>query len=110
MQRNLMTPKLHAQLVQWLAQDKDVRFYQSKAWRTLRAYRLRYDNQECQACKQQGKHTPATVVHHVVHVRDNPSLALDLFNLQSLCNSCHNLAHPEKLLEQQNAFMVEERW
>ncbi|MGF3214598.1 HNH endonuclease [Facklamia sp. P12945] len=45
---------------------------------------MKIDNNECQVCKAEGKHTPAEMVHHVVHVRDNPMLALSLENLLSL--------------------------
>ena len=37
--------------------------------------------------------TPATVVHHKRYLRDRPDLALNLDNLESLCNECHYREH-----------------
>ena len=37
----------------------------------------------------------ATMVHHVQPLDVRPDLALDLDNLRSLCEVCHNRAHPE---------------
>ncbi len=73
------------------------KFYISKIWRKVRLLALRRDNFECQVCKAKGLVTPATCVHHKVHLRDNPLLALALSNLISLCDPCHNLEHPEKI-------------
>ena len=38
----------------------------------------------------------ADMVHHVIPVEERPDLALNLSNLRSLCNECHNKEHPEK--------------
>ena len=38
----------------------------------------------------------ATMVHHVKPLEMYPDLALDLDNLVSLCDDCHDKAHPEK--------------
>ncbi len=73
------------------------KFYISNIWRKVRLLALRRDNFECQNCKAKGLVTPATCVHHKVHLKDNPLLALVLSNLISLCDPCHNLEHPEKL-------------
>ncbi|MDL2317673.1 HNH endonuclease [Eubacteriales bacterium OttesenSCG-928-A19] len=42
------------------------------------------------------KPRPATLVHHVVPVTERPDIALDIDNLRSLCDPCHNRRHPEK--------------
>lgn len=99
-------------LLAWIRDDKLVKFYQSTRWRYLRAHRLKHDNFECQLCKAEGKATRARMVHHIEHVRDNPMLALDFNNLLSLCNTCHNKEHPEKLIEyiKNKKFTNEERW
>jgi len=36
-------------------------------------------------------------VHHIKHLKDFPELALVDSNLESLCFTCHNEEHPEKL-------------
>lgn len=38
----------------------------------------------------------ATMVHHMIPLEERPDLALDLDNLRSLCDECHNRRHPEK--------------
>lgn len=38
----------------------------------------------------------ATMVHHIEPLEKRPDLALDLDNLVSLCDDCHDKAHPEK--------------
>ena len=35
-------------------------------------------------------------VHHIKHVDEFPELAYEDNNLVSLCQACHNKAHPEK--------------
>ena len=99
-------------LYQWIEQDNLIRFYHSSKWREVRATRMKIDNFECQSCKSIGKYSKAEMVHHIIHVKDNPELALSLSNLVSLCNQCHNKAHPEKLKDNisKNKFMNEERW
>lgn len=77
-------------------------FYKSAAWRRVRALALMRDNgicQDCLAAKRRGevvKPRTATVVHHIVPVEQDPSRAMDLDNLISLCDACHNKRHPEK--------------
>ncbi len=82
-------------------------FYSSGAWRTARKERLKKDGLHCVWCKRAGRWTtdrhgrtirvPATMVHHIKPYQTHPELALDLDNLVSLCDSCHDAAHPEKL-------------
>lgn len=38
----------------------------------------------------------ATMVHHIKPRGEYPELALTLSNLVSLCDACHDEAHPEK--------------
>lgn len=52
-------------------------------------------------------------VHHIKHLKDNPELALVDSNLTSLCGSCHNEEHPEKLEdynEPKKTIDIPERW
>lgn len=72
-------------------------FYTSSVWRRTRARVFKRDNRECQRCKREGKVSKATCVHHIKHLQARPDLALDTSNLISLCDTCHNLEHPEKL-------------
>jgi len=71
-------------------------FYDSAKWKHTRLRAMRRDGYRCQLCKRYGRLTPATEVHHIEHLEDNPSRAYDLSNLISLCHQCHNKQHPEK--------------
>ena len=71
-------------------------FYRSTKWKQKREAILRRDNYLCQNCKRYGRYVEAVAVHHIKHYDEFPELALDNNNLVSLCNACHNKAHPEK--------------
>ena len=77
---------------------KDMRdyFYKSHTWRKTRKSILRRDDFLCQVCMGEDVPTPADTVHHVIHLTDDPSKALDGDNLISVCFDCHNKLHPEK--------------
>ena len=36
------------------------------------------------------------MVHHIIPLEERPDLALDMDNLASSCDICHNQEHPEK--------------
>ncbi|NBI27805.1 HNH endonuclease [Chengkuizengella marina] len=72
------------------------KFYDSQTWKSCRKLVLKRDNYLCQLSIKQNKLTPADIVHHIEHFEDNPSRALDMDNLLSVCSSCHNKEHPEK--------------
>lgn len=78
-------------------------FYTSSDWLRLRESVLASDHFECQHCKDRGRYTRATTVHHVNYVRKHPELALSTDyqnadgqqrrNLISLCHNCHEAVH-----------------
>lgn len=104
-----MDVKFLQQLQLWILQDKEIKFYKSARWRTLRAKIIARDNNECQHCKLKGKVGPAEHVHHIKELKDYPEFALSEDNLVALCKQCHNSAH-EKLPNQKKRFVNEERW
>ena len=63
-------------------------FYDSTAWRKLRAM-YRRAHPLCEQCLREGRTTPANVVDHIVEIEDGGAL-LDPENLQALCYACHN--------------------
>lgn len=76
-------------------------FLHTEAWKRVRAERLRMDHGMCCDCMERyraGGRKPrrAEMVHHVLTREDRPDLALEISNLRSLCNICHNKRHPEK--------------
>lgn len=62
-------------------------FYQSTAWRKLRAVKLAREPM-CEECARQGRVTPAQMVDHIIPINKGGA-PLDVDNLQSLCNACH---------------------
>jgi 5-methylcytosine-specific restriction enzyme A len=74
--------------------NKEARtFYKSTAWKKCRQVVLERDNFLCQECLKNNRVTPADMVHHIVELLDDWNKALDIDNLSSLCNSCHNKVH-----------------
>lgn len=63
-------------------------FYASVAWQAARMAALKRDRFSCQICGQR-----AQEVHHRIELDENnvndPDIALNLKNLQSLCHDCH---------------------
>lgn len=71
-------------------------FYKSRAWLKLREFVLTRDHYLCQPCLRNNKITTANTVHHIIPIEDDPDLALDADNCESICPPCHNKVHPEK--------------
>lgn len=65
------------------------KFYDSSAWRALRKLKLQR-NPMCEICYADGRLTEATIVDHIVAVKDSDEGRLDIANLQSVCLSCHS--------------------
>ena len=89
-----------------MREKETVPFYGTSAWKRCREAALLRDHGLCQRCLREGRRAAdargrsvpvlATVVHHKQHLDAHPELALTLDNLESLCDRCHDLAHPEK--------------
>ena len=71
-------------------------FYRTSAWKRKREKILRRDKYRCRECARYGRMRQAVTVHHMKHLDEYPELAMAATNLVSLCESCHNKAHPEK--------------
>ena len=103
---------MNKKLLQAIKEGNTHYFYTSRTWRKKRLEILDRDNNECQKCKKRGEVSKATCVHHKKHLKDRPDLALEDNNLESLCDTCHNEEHPEKLNnpKPKRKFVNEERW
>lgn len=103
---------------QCVADDNVIAFYKSSSWRKKRSEVLKLDKNECLMCKAKGKRTRATIVHHVLHLRDHPELALSIYHnkqrqLISICHECHEKEHVEerkRFGKKELIFTNEERW
>lgn len=84
-------------------------FYRTYRWVKLRNAVLARDHHACVRCRQRGKYSRANTVHHIVHLKDAPELAITESNLVSLCASCHEEMHPE-FRYKPKGFTTPERW
>jgi len=71
-------------------------FYKSYTWQKCRGTTLERDGYLCQVCLRGNIPTPADTVHHIVHLRDDPTLALEDTNLISVCRDCHETLHSDR--------------
>jgi len=92
-----------------LTHNKASAFYKTSVWQKCRELVLTRDLGLCQECLSTVGPVPADTVHHKVHLRDDPSKALDLDNLVSVCASCHNKLHPEKTNNKKKSKKVSDR-
>lgn len=107
------------ELRKWIEQlieiDRLDKFYKSPLFVRLRSDVLKEQQGICQICRR-----TADTVHHVMHVREYPELALSKYfwnpktrqkekNLIAVCRSCHNDLHPEKW-GKKSGIVNEERW
>ena len=68
--------------------DTELGFYQSAAWRAVRAAFLRA-HPLCRLCEAHGLLVPAKVVDHIIPLKDGGP-RFDWVNLDALCVSHHN--------------------
>lgn len=109
------------QLREWIRTDQTILFYTSSQWKRLRAEVLKEQRNDCQCCKERGKHTRANHVHHVNYLRNRPELALSKWyvdtygvvkrQLVAVCKLCHEtVCHPERLRRNKYKPITKERW
>ena len=72
-------------------------FYRSMAWRAVREAAMSRDGRLCVDCMKKGMYVPAEEVHHIIPLSpdniNDPTIALNLDNLVSLCRECHKARH-----------------
>lgn len=64
--------------------------YNSKEWKALRDDHLA-KNPLCKYCNDFGRVVAASVVNHIEPHRGDKALAFDPANLESACETCHNV-------------------
>lgn len=104
---------MRKELVDAIRQGNVRKFYKSREWKYKRRQILQRDNYECQRCKREGKYSKGVVAHHIKHLNNRPDLALTDNNLETLCEACHNIEHPEKLKRvevNRREDIIPERW
>lgn len=117
-----ISPSRLAQLQTLIAAGREAQFYWWPEWcgpQGQRSAVLEQDRRECQMCRARGRHSRATIVHHVKHLRDRPDLALSVWDpdtgerqLLSVCKACHEREHPESFRQNapQTQPLTTERW
>jgi hypothetical protein len=71
---------------------RDHAFYNTTAWRNLRAKAKARDGNRCRRCGKAPTPTDPLVVHHIKPRTTHPTLARELANLISLHRTCHGHA------------------
>jgi len=67
--------------------NKNSKFYNSSAWRKLRAWYIR-NNPACERCLDTGRVVDGKYVDHIQPINQGGA-KLDQYNLQTLCTSCN---------------------
>jgi 5-methylcytosine-specific restriction enzyme A len=70
--------------------QKSKAFYKSIEWQKVRTAALIRDRYLCQHCLKKKQITKAYIVDHITPVLVDWEQRLNINNLQSLCNPCHN--------------------
>src|SRR5689334_22894873 len=78
--------------------DKHQRFYQTKEWQRLRLHKLAIDPC-CEIYALSGMTVPATIVDHIQSLTLRYDLGLEIDNLQSLDEICHNKKSRQEQIE-----------
>ena len=76
------------------------KLYSTIAWKNLREWHIAR-HPVCEQCKQIGRMTLATIVHHRQPIETHPELALTASNLESICDSCHSALHASTSFQSQ---------
>jgi len=74
-------------------------FYDSSEWKRARKLAIIRDKGLCVKCLAMGKYTKFDVVDHIVELKDNYSLRVNLDNLQLLCHLHHNRKTQEEKIK-----------
>lgn len=109
-----------AELAELIRDGREHEFYNSRIWRNkAKEIREKLDHDECVVCRSRGRYSRGEIVHHVLHLKDRPDLALDTVDpdtgrrqLITVCKHCHEELHPEALHQWSSAerFETAERW
>lgn len=72
-------------------------FYSSRQWKETRRAVMARSGGLCEECLKEGRITPAVIVHHKTHLTkeniNDPDIALNTDNLESVCRDCHAVLH-----------------
>lgn len=69
------------------------KFYNSIQWKKMSTYIRDRDMYVCQLCLRDKCYGAPDVVHHIIELKEDKTVALNSENLICLCTSCHNKVH-----------------
>lgn len=72
---------------------KEQRFYVSKGWILTKPEAIKRDKGLCRLCLSKNSISVQDTVHHIVPIKDDWALRLDIDNLICLCDGCHKKVH-----------------
>ena len=81
--KNIVIDKVNDELNKLYRDKQSAKFYHSKQWQAMRKAVLN-DEPFCRICGR-----PAKIVDHIQPIKQGGA-ALDIANLQPLCQACHN--------------------
>ena len=80
-----------------MAQDFARAFYKSSRWAAARSLKVKACRGLCERCLARGIVSAGKIVHHKIYLTpeniNRPEIALNLANLELLCQNCHNAEH-----------------
>ena len=95
-------------------------FYNDRYWRRLSREIIREHRRECLLCRAEHRLTRATLVHHVMHLKEHPELAYcrtytddagkEHIQLMPLCHACHERIHERGAFALPSGYTNEEKW
>lgn len=95
-------------------------FYNSTDFDIAREKVLERDHHTCQFFLgkwDDGVHKPnkikivkATIVHHIIPIKERPDLALDIDNMISLSFEAHEIVEERRKFKKRKTFLTKERW
>ncbi|EHZ1002989.1 HNH endonuclease [Salmonella enterica] len=84
-----LTTSLYEQINRKPATNTAQTFYNSSEWRRLRYQALKLYGAKCACCGRSAKHGRVMHVDHIKPRSKYPELALEITNLQILCDECN---------------------
>lgn len=81
--------EMHYFILEYRGNPNNPVFLQSYEWKRIRMIALKRDNATCTCCGASAKTGAVMHVDHIKSRKEHPELALDLNNLQVLCEDCN---------------------
>lgn len=92
------------------ANNKEVKFYNSKEWKGTRFSVLDRDTYKCIVCyKKEKRIVKADAIHHIEEIKENWDRRVDKDNLICVCDTCHKNIHAAYNRDKQTKIKIQEQ-